>query len=232
MKLTKQDAYTLLIILAVLMLFFLSETVLQGYLQFNKNHGMITSFLKFGILATFGEMLGLRLRTGNYYNKNFGLFPKFIVWGFLGLTIKMAFVIFAVGTPQFLAYLGFTEATQLMSTTLSPAKIAVALCISAAMNSIYAPVMMTFHKITDLHIASYHGKITSLVKPVNFALNFQSIDWKVQWNFVFKKTIPLFWIPAHTLTFLLPSEFQVLFAALLSILLGLILAIASLKSEK
>ena len=57
-------------------------------------------------------------------------------------------------------------------------------------------------------------------------------NWSVQWNFVFKKTIPFFWIPAHTITFLLPVQYQVLFAAILGIVLGVLLAIASLKSEK
>jgi hypothetical protein len=61
---------------------------------------------------------------------------------------------------------------------------------------------------------------------------FPNLNWDVQWNFVFKKTIPFFWIPAHTLTFILPADYQVLFAALLSIALGLILAFASLKSVK
>jgi len=60
---------------------------------------------------------------------------------------------------------------------------------------------------------------------------FKGINWNIQWHFVFKKTIPFFWIPAHTITFLLPADFQVLFAALLSVMLGLILAIASLKSK-
>jgi len=52
----------------------------------------------------------------------------------------------------------------------------------------------------------------------------------VMWNFIFKKTIPFFWIPAHTITFLLPAEFRVLFAAVLGIALGLILAIGSQKA--
>jgi len=91
---------------------------------------------------------------------------------------------------------------------------------------------MTFHKITDLHIADYQGKTKSLVHPIDFAKHFSRIDWNIQWNFVFKKTIPIFWIPAHTFTFLLPPDFQVLFAAILSVVLGTILAVASLKSEK
>jgi len=52
------------------------------------------------------------------------------------------------------------------------------------------------------------------------------------WNFIFKRTIPFFWIPAHTITFLLPPEFRVLFAALLGIALGLILAIGGQKATK
>ena len=52
------------------------------------------------------------------------------------------------------------------------------------------------------------------------------VNWDMQWNFVIKKTIPLFWFPAHTITFILPANLQVLFAALLGVALGLILALA------
>ena len=57
------------------------------------------------------------------------------------------------------------------------------------------------------------------------------INWNVQWNFVFKKTIPFFWIPAHTITFLLPEDYQVAFAALLGIALGVILSFAAIKGK-
>ena len=53
------------------------------------------------------------------------------------------------------------------------------------------------------------------------------LDWHRQWNFVFKKTIPLFWYPAHTVTFLLPGDARVLFAALLGVILGILLAVAA-----
>ncbi|MDE7102493.1 MAG: hypothetical protein K2O37_06815, partial [Bacteroidales bacterium] len=59
----------------------------------------------------------------------------------------------------------------------------------------------------------------------------QGIDWKRQWSFVFKKTIPFFWIPAHTVTFMLPGEYQVLFAAFLGVVLGIILAFAAHQSK-
>lgn len=57
----------------------------------------------------------------------------------------------------------------------------------------------------------------------------QNLNWRVQWGFVFKKTIPFFWFPAHTITFLLPGEMRVLFAALLGVALGVILAVAARK---
>jgi hypothetical protein len=58
---------------------------------------------------------------------------------------------------------------------------------------------------------------------------FANINWKAQWGFVFKKTIPFFWYPAHTITFLLPAEQRVLFAAVLGIVLGVLLAVAAKK---
>lgn len=209
--------------------FFVSSIVYGYYTSFNAEHGMVMSFVKFAILATFGEAIGLRIRTGNYNHKGFGLLPRALVWGVLGLTIKLAFVVFAVGTPAFLSYLGLKEAAIVMQpqSAFSLLKLLVAFSISATMNIIYAPLMMTFHKITDTHIINNGGTIAGLFRPIKFGEIFTNLNWKVQWNFVFKKTIPFFWIPAHTITFLLPAEFQVLFAAVLGIVLGVLLAIAS-----
>ncbi len=127
--------------------------------------------------------------------------------------------------------MGFSGAIAVIKGGLSPEKIIVSFSISTFMNLIYAPVLMTTHKITDEHIIMNGGTLRGLLKPIDVAGMFRKINWDVQWHFVFKKTIPFFWIPAHTVTFLLPPEYQVLFAALLSVALGVILAIASLKSR-
>jgi hypothetical protein len=190
---------------------------------------MIMSFVKFAILATMGEMIALRIRKGVYNEKGFGIIPRAIVWGFLGLAIKGAFSIFSTGTPVFVEYLGLKDASLIMKGAISIEKVLVSFCISTAMNLVFAPMMMTFHKITDIHILANKGTLAGFFTPIHFAETFKEINWDVQWNFVFKKTIPFFWIPAHTITFLLPPDFQVLFAALLGIALGLILAFASLK---
>jgi hypothetical protein len=223
----KKDLVFLLGMLLFFSPFLFSSGAFEFYKTFNHEHGLITSFLKFAILATLGEVIGLRIKTGNYYEEDFGVLPRAVVWGFIGLTIKAAFVIFTSGTPAFLEYCGMQDAVQALNGPMSAKKVFVAFCTSVAMNIVYAPVMMTFHKITDTHILSHQGKLSCLVQPVAFREIFIHLNWDVQWHFIFKKTIPFFWIPAHTITFLLPADYQVLFAAILGITLGMILAIAN-----
>mgnify|MGYP003392996799 FL=1 len=210
--------------------FFVSKELYQYYKEFNNLHSLSASFFKFAILATLGELIGLRIKTGKYFQKGFGVLPRAIVWGFLGITIKIAFVIFAVGIPTFLVSIGFEESKLAMSNPITVEKIGVAFSISVAMNLVFAPVMMTFHKITDTHILNNNGTLKGFFTPIKFGNIFANLDWKTLWNFTFKKTIPFFWIPAHTITFLLPTDFQVLFAALLGIALGILLAFANQQS--
>jgi len=231
MLMKKNDLYLLGFILLLFCPFIFSPAAYQLYNQFNREHGMLMSFIKFAILATMGEMIALRIRKGVYNEPGFGILPRALVWGLLGLTIKAAFSIFSTGTPVFMEYLGFDQAVPAMKGGFSGTKLVTAFGISTAMNLIFAPVMMTFHKITDTHILAQGGTLAGFFRPVRFGKILKNINWDIQWDFVFKKTIPFFWIPAHTITFLLPPDFQVLFAALLGIALGLILAIASLKSK-
>lgn len=231
MKITKADILFLLFVLALFVPFFASKSLYSFYETTNQQHGMVLSFIKFAILATMGEVIALRIKTAKYNKPGFGILPRAIVWGFLGLTIKMAFVIFATGTPAFLSYMGIEGAGAALKGPMGIDRILVAFSISVAMNVIYAPVMMTLHKITDIHIVAKGGTIAGLFSPINIRKIFNELDWDTQWNFVFKKTIPFFWIPAHTITFLLPADLQVLFAALLGIALGIILSLASLKKQ-
>ncbi|HLO91742.1 MAG TPA: hypothetical protein VK172_11310 [Lentimicrobium sp.] len=227
----RNDFFFVLFILILFVPFFISKDLYDFYVSFNKEHGFIMSFIKFAILATLGEVIGLRIKTGNYNAPGFGIIPRAIVWGFLGITIKLAFIIFTSGTLEFLSYMGMQNVKETYAGNFTTGKIFIAFCISFLMNTIYAPVMMTIHKVTDTHIINNGGTIGGLFSRVQVSNILKNLNWDVQWNFVFKRTIPLFWYPAHTITFLLPPEFQVLFAALLGIALGLILAIASLKGR-
>jgi len=230
--LKRADLFFIIIIVLLFLPFLVNENILNTYKTFNHDHGLITSFIKFAILATLGELLGHRIRTAYYLQKGFGIIPRMIVWGVIGVTVKIAFIIFAVGTPAFLEYIGIKDASLVLAGKISTEKVFVAFCTSVALNVIYAPVMMTFHKIMDIHIISNGGTIKSLFSSIKFREIFVNLNWSVQWNFVFKKTIPFFWIPAHTITFLLNPDYQVLFAAFLGIMLGAILAVADMMDKQ
>ncbi len=224
-----KDFIFILIVIAVFLPFTISDTIYNWYLSFNAEHGMVMSFLKFGILATMGELLGLRISRGVYYFEGFGVLPRAIVWGILGMGINMAFIVFSTGVPAFMGYMGMDNPSGVMAGSLTFEKVLLAFSVSVVMNSIFAPVFMTLHKITDTHIMNNGGTLKGLFTPIKMGEIMQNLNWKVQWGFVFKKTIPLFWFPAHTITFLLPGEMRVLFAALLGVLLGVILSIAARK---
>jgi hypothetical protein len=214
----------------------------QNNYLYNESQWIWTSFLKFALLATMGEVIGLRIRAGVYLQKGFGLIPRMIVWGFLGLTIKIAFVVFGAGVPAFIEKcfwingakdsMGFTDVFEATNAGAGGTRLITAFFISTFLNIFYAPVMMTFHKITDIHIVKNGGTLKGFFKPINFSENFKDINWKMQWGFIFKKTIPFFWIPMQTVTFAVASEYRVVIAAFLGIVLGVLLSLATTKEKK
>ena len=226
----RTDLYFAIVMLAIFLPFFLSADIYAWYKTFNAEHAMIMAFLKFGILATLGEMLGCRISTGNYTTPTFGVLPRMVVWGVLGMAISMAMTVFSSGIPTFITSMGGGELVAAFAAEgFSWGKLIVAFSISVMMNTFFAPVFMTFHKITDAHIAENGGSLKALIIPIDMRRQMVSLNWDRQWSFIFKKTIPLFWYPAHTITFMLPGELRVLFAALLGVALGVILAIGARK---
>ena len=78
----------------------------QGFDNFGKftaHFPYLMGFFKVGLLATFGEMLKVRVKTGSW--KVPALFARFIVWGIVGLLFTFVFAMFAkgvgalIGTP-------------------------------------------------------------------------------------------------------------------------------------
>ena len=225
----KADIITLIVVAAVVCGFAFIPGAWDWFNETTKNHGLLMSFFKFAILGTFGEMLALRIREGVYIKKGFGLLPKLLVWGVLGVVIASAMTIFKTGTVKLLDN-GFRlngKAAEWFAGDLSWGKFFVALCVSVLMNTLFAPVFMTFHKVTDIHIAETGGTLKGFFSsPLNIGETLaRKINWDIQYGFVFAKTIPLFWYPMHTITFLLPPTLQVLFAAFLGVALGVILSI-------
>lgn len=186
------------------------------FVNFTSAQPYIGGFIKFALLATMGEMLVVRLSTGNW-KKAPGFIWRVIIWGLLGIVITVIFSIFSGGVSSAL------ENGMLIG---KGNKFAFAFFTSLLMNCTFAPTMMAFHRYTDTYLDLKYGE--GVKKPtVEDVVG--RIDWKGFVSFVVIKTIPFFWIPAHTVTFLLPPEYRVLVAAFLSIALGLLLTIAKRK---
>jgi len=191
------------------------------FVKFTTEHAYLGGFIKFFLLATMGELLAIRIVTGDW-NIPKGLLYRAFVWGLLGMAIVLIFSVFAAGIASALAN-GFLPGGN--------SQFAFAFFVSFIMNLSFAPTMMAFHRITDTFIdLKYENK----KGKVTLSEVIKRIDWDVFVSFVIMKTIPFFWIPAHTITFLLPPEYRVLSAAFLSIALGAILAFAkkNMTSER
>ncbi len=190
------------------------------------NYPYLMAFIKTSILATIGEMIASRLNTKSYLSKK-GLIYRFFIWGVLGMSFVVVFKIFDYGVTSAI------EVGLLPKITSGGFLLNLynAFMISLFMNLIFAPTFMILHRITDSFIDLGEGKINKILNVKGKDV-IKAIDWQYFFGFVVIKTIPLFWIPAHTITFLLPSNFRVLFAALLSVALGLILSFKKLYPRR
>jgi len=171
-----------------------------------------------------GERLVHRIKHQTYFGDR-GIVLKAIVWGLLGMVFVLIFQVFSQGVmyAQNNQLLPRIENASFWATLLT------AFLTSFLMNVFFAPTFMMLHRITDGYIELSSGKFKNLNR-VKLNEVISKIDFKMFISFVVIKTIPLFWIPAHTITFLLPAQFRVLFASYLSIALGILLTFA--KSKK
>ena len=173
-------------------------------------------FFKIAILGTMGEILGGRIVTGQWRLVGIRLPQRTLVWGFLGLVFTAVFPLFSFGVDGLLA------------AGLIPGKgsvVAAALWKSVFMNLIFGFPMMVFHRITDTLID--RGELLGSWPLADVTT---SIDWKNMYRIVGAACL-WFWIPAHTITFLLPPEFRVVSAALLAVVLGAILGFAKKRAQ-
>lgn len=186
----------------------------------------LMGFAKTAILASMGERLVYRFKKGGYFGDK-GVILKFFVWGFLGMIFVVAFSLFANGVEA----LQVNGLLPVIRQTTFSASLLTAVLTSIFINLFFAPSFMLLHQVTDGYIEIGEGCLKKIVK-VEFKDVIKKIDLSVFMGFIVLKTIPLFWIPAHTVTFLLPVEYRVLMAAYLSIALGIVLTVAKTKKSK
>ncbi len=179
-----------------------------------QTHPYLMGFIKFGIFATLGELLAIRINSGGW-KRPAGIAYRIIIWGIVGILIVFMFPLYQAGVD------GVINGNALYASTGLIGMVLRALLISTVMNLTFAPVFMSAHRVSDSYIDQYF-----ILKNSNLMSAIQRIDWPNYLSFIVGKTIPFFWIPVHTITFLIPPEFRVIYAAYLSIALGAILAFA------
>lgn len=183
------------------------------FLTFAGDYKILGGFVKFFVLASIGDFIGLRIRSKKWTVPT-GILYKAIIWGLIGIVIVLMFDIFPTGilSLQSKGILPFEGST-----------LAFALFVSITMNFTFAPTMMSAHRITDTYIELRSKGDTSIGESID------AINWRQFISFTVFKAIPFFWVPAHTITFLLPEEYRIIFAAILGIFLGLILGLFNNK---
>ncbi|MDT8902341.1 hypothetical protein [Anaeroselena agilis] len=209
--------------LGAIVLFLALPGTRQSFVALSIAYPYAMGFAKFAVLATMGELLAARI-AGGQWRRPVGLALKAFVWGVLGMAITLMFQVFSAGVIATIAK------GMLPGGYASTAAVVTAFLISAVMNLTFAPTFMAFHRVTDTYIDLADGKLANLAR-IDLKTVVGRIDWHGFVSFVVLRTLPLFWIPAHTVTFLLPPEYRVLMAAFLSIALGGILAFAKRKPQ-
>jgi hypothetical protein len=172
---------------------------MESYIQWVKDNPLISAAIQFGILGTLGEIISVSIRAKKLAlpGKWLHVCAKILAWSLLGVVIKFGFA----------GMKGFTSALldHQMLPSFCNSGVGWAFAVSVLTNLFFGPQMMFFHRLED-NLIMWEWNLDGLT----------TAWWTLLW----------FWIPAHTLTFSLPSEYQIGLAAIWSIVLGLILGLA------
>lgn len=203
------------IVLAAFVIVLVIPASREVFKTLSSEHPYIMGFIKFGLLATVGEVLALTIKKKSPQCP-FYVGWRMLIWGVIGVAITFMMKAYSFGVAG------------MMENGLLPGqgdgfwnRLLRAFYTAAVMNLTFGPTFMATHKCTDKYLELRHA---GLRKPGLKGV-IGGVDWHGFVSFTLFKTIPLFWIPAHTLTFMLPAEYQVIVAAALSIALGLILSL-------
>ena len=177
-------------------------------------HPFIMGFFKFAFLALSGELIAIRIK-GKRWSLPSYVIARFALWGLIGVWITFMMKVFSSGIGSLI------EKNIIIG---SGSKFLKALFTSATMNLTFGPTFMAVHKCSDRVLDMIKIKEKVCIESV-----IGSINWSAFVRFTLIKTVPLFWIPAHTVTFLLPEAYQVVLAAFLSVALGIILSFGTKK---
>jgi hypothetical protein len=206
-------------VLLVWVLILVIPSTRETFIEITEAHPYLGGFFKFCILATMGDLLGIRILKGQWIIPQEVIF-KAVVWGILGMMITLVFTVFTGGAlvAQRAGRLPFEGSI-----------LAQAFFGSTIMNLTFGPMMYIYHKFGDLFIDLKYEKKGGSITVKEMV---ERIDWYTIVSFSWLKTCIFIWIPCHTIVFLLPAEYRVLASAFLSILLGILVAVSKKSGKK
>ena len=207
-------------VIAIIGVFLYIDSTRTAFVFATKNYPLIMGFCKFFVLATMGELLGRKISTGLWQLRGIRVLQRATIWGLLGMVFTFVFPIYGAGIKMLISS-GRLPSFE----TGFLASLSFAFWVSFWMNGLFAFPMMVFHRITDTLIDD-----GTLLGKWPFLKVWNKIDWNNMWRKVWP-TVWWFWVPAHTITFILPPEYRILMASALGIALGAILASAKKSSN-
>ena len=177
---------------------------MEWYVDIVKSYPITSAMIQFAILGTTGDWIAKVIQN----KKIFWPFStketiwKFIEWAILAILIKIA----SVG---FKGFVDSVVATNLLPDIFAQKRHFLnAFTVSLTMNVQFGLLLVILHRFLDY-------------------LPFGKTNWQgIQKGFY---SLLWFWIPAHTVTFMLPTEYQIGLAALWSVMLGLLLGLFNRK---
>lgn len=202
-------------VLVLVLVLMISPWTSATFEKLTAEHPYYMGFIKFFILASMGELLAIRLNKGHYQSPPY-LLVRAIIWGIVGIFVVYTFTLYSGGISALLSRKLLPDLGTLFTAFMT----------ALTMNLTFGPVFMAAHRISDKMLERRAQAKRGIVAAI------REVDWVQFMTFVVGKTIPFFWIPAHTITFLLPPQYRVLVAAMLSIALGLILSFAKMRRKE
>lgn len=173
---------------------------MNWYIDFVVSLPLISAMIQFALLGTFGDIVSHWIVKRKIFSP----------YNFQTIILKMVeWSILAVLIKYaFIGFHGFIDILIQQNYLPQLEGIGKSFAISTSMNLQFGPFLVIIHRVLDNIIAKQ-----SNWKNINKGL--YSLLW--------------FWIPAHTVTFILPKEFQIGLAALWSLALGIILGFYNRK---
>lgn len=173
---------------------------MDWYIELVKAHPILTAMAQFAVLGTFGETASKWLVARRVFQP----------FGLRGTLLRMAgWACLAVCIKYaFTGFVSFVDGLYAHALLPELGTFGRAFAVSLAMNLQFGPFLVIAHRLID-----------------------NAIDGTPNWANLDKGLLSLlwFWVPAHTVTFLLPVDFRIGLAAVWSLALGIILGFYNRK---